>query len=298
MLSICMPAYKADRYLEPTLETIRQQTFGDWEVIVVEDGSKDRAEEMVRRFAATVKQSVQYLRHEKNQGLPATRNTGIGHASAEWIVLLDSDDLWRKDHLETLVECARQHPEAELVHAGSLLFDSDSGRELEVRAPSAATLQAFPRSLFTGEYIIQPSSVMLTKGLWMRAGKFDPRFRYVEDRDMWLRCARAGGKFAFTGQNTCLYRKHATALSTHSAPMAEAAAEVFDKHLDWELMPAELRKTLGAGAWESAGKLRQRSDPAVARRHFLRSCEIQWKLPIWARAQACGVLSLIKRPAT
>jgi hypothetical protein len=190
------------------------------------------------------------------------------------------------------VACARVHPKAELVHSGSVLFDSDSGKELELRAPTPQVLAEFPLSLFKGDYIIQPSSVMLTKGLWARAGKFDPAFRYVEDRDMWLRCARAGGQFAFTGKNSCLYRKHGTALSTHSAAMAEASAAVFDKHLDWELIPKDLRRDLAAGTWVSAGRLRQRNQPEVARRHFRRACQIKWEAGTWLRAQACRILAL------
>src|SRR5688572_8905711 len=143
-----MPAYKADRYLEPTLASIRAQTFADWELIVVEDGSHDQAEELVATFAASVSQNVRFLRHEKNQGLPATRNTGIALAQAEWVVLLDSDDLWTPDHLAELLACASRSPDAELVHAGSVLFDSDSGRELEVRAPTPEIVASYPLSLF------------------------------------------------------------------------------------------------------------------------------------------------------
>ena len=263
-----MPAYKADRYLEPTLASIRAQTFSDWELIVVEDGSHDRAEEMVTAFASSVSQSVRFLRHEKNQGLPATRNTGIALAKAEWIVLLDSDDLWTPDHLAQLLACAKRGPEAELVHAGSVLFDSDSGRELEVRAPTAAVVESYPLSLFLGHYIVQPSSVMLKKSLWSRVGGFDPTFRYVEDREMWMRCARAGARFAFTGHNTCLYRKHGTALTTHAGPMALAAARVLEKAADWEAIPSTLRRQHASEAWVAAGRISLRADPKAAHGYF------------------------------
>ncbi len=78
-LSVCVPAYNADRFLAETLESVRNQTFTDWELVVTEDGSRDGTERIVRDFAATVKQPVRYLRHEKNRGLPATRNTGIAY---------------------------------------------------------------------------------------------------------------------------------------------------------------------------------------------------------------------------
>ena len=295
-LSICIPAYKAERYLPETLASLRAQTFTDWEVILIEDGSQDAVEAQFQTFAAGDQQPARFVRHEKNQGLPATRNTAVALAQAEWIVLLDSDDLWHREHLSNLVAAAERQPDAELVHAGSILFDSDTGRELELRAPSAEIRAAFPVSLFHGGYIIQPSSVMLKKSLWARVGGFNPTFRYVEDREMWLRCARAGAVFAFTGANTCLYRKHATALSTHSAAMAEAAAAVFDQHLDWTAIPSAARLERAAAEWAAAGQLRQRSEPALAARHFQRACRIRWRAVWWLRALACRAYALAKKP--
>jgi hypothetical protein len=275
LISICIPAYKAERFLQATLDSVRTQTFSDWELIVTEDGSKDAAEEMVRAFAKTVPQAVKFERHEKNQGLPATRNTGISSARGEWIALLDSDDLWKAEHLADLVACARRQPAADFVHAGSVLFDSDSGRELEIRAPSPEVCAAYPQSLFLGQYVVQPSSVMLKKTLWARVKGFNPAFRYVEDREMWLRCARAGAVFAYTGRDTCLYRKHATALTMHAGPMAVAFAQVFQQHLDWNVAPADVRRRLTANAWTSAGRIRLREAPREARGHFAKAWRVQ-----------------------
>src|SRR6266542_3994442 len=160
LISICIPAYNADRYLPAALESIRAQRFKDWELIVTEDGSRDETETIVAEFARTVSQSVRYTRHAQNLGLPATRNTGIEAARGEWIALLDADDLWTAGHLEAAAVLLPQ-TDAELIHSGSVLFDSESGREIEVRAPSPEVVAAFPRSLFNGAYIIQPSSVIL-----------------------------------------------------------------------------------------------------------------------------------------
>ena len=296
MITICVPAYNADRYLAETLDSVRSQIFADWELILVEDGSKDRAEEMLNAFASQVRQSVRYVRHEKNAGLPVTRNTAIASARTEWIALLDSDDLWTSEHLNTLVKCSRSTG-ADLVHAGSQLFDSDTGRDLEIRAPTPEAIADFPLSLFDNRYIIQPASVMLKRSLWQRVGGFNPAFRYVEDREMWLRCARAGGRFAYSGLETCRYRKHASALSTHAAAMAEAAAAVFDQHLDWAELPKALRVRLASETWAAAGKLRQRKDPRTASRHFGRACALRWR-PDWQlRAwvfQVIGTLRPVK----
>lgn len=270
LISICIPAYNAEKYLPAALESVRIQRFTDWELIVTEDGSRDGTEDLVNKFARTVSQSVRYDRHQHNLGLPATRNTGIASASGEWVALLDADDVWTAGHLEAV---ARLIPgtQAELIHAGSVLFDSDTGHEIEVRAPSAQMIAEFPRSLFNGAYMIQPSSVVMKRCLWEDVGGFDPTFRYVEDREMWIRCARTGARFVYTGVNTCLYRKHASALSRHGVAMALACARVFEKNIDWEAVPRRIRHTQAADAWFAAGRMALREDPRSARGFFGRA---------------------------
>jgi glycosyltransferase involved in cell wall biosynthesis len=293
-VSICIPAYRADKYLPQALESVRNQTFQDWELIVTEDGSKDNAEALVNAFAQSVTQPVRYQRHEVNQGLPATRNTGIAASSGELIALLDADDCWDPCHLETtvgkLVETG-----ADLAHAGSLLFDSDTGQELETRAPSPEVIEGFPLSLFEGAYIIQPSSVVLRKTLWECAGGFDPTFRYVEDREMWLRCARVGGRFVFTGANTCLYRKHGEALSTHSAEMAIACARAFEKQLDWSVIPEGLRRRSTAQAWIAAARILQRGEPRRAGEYLLRAWRASHAPQLLAWAGALRLYAILAR---
>ncbi|MES1167103.1 MAG: glycosyltransferase [Pseudomonadota bacterium] len=292
LISVCIPAYNAARYLPATLAGVRDQTFLDWELIVTEDGSTEPVDSMVHAFAATVRQPVRYLRHEKNQGLPATRNTGIAAARGAWIALLDSDDLWTPEHLADLAAGAEASPAADFVHAGSVLFDSDSGRELEIRAPSAQAVRDFPRSLYLGEYIVQPSSVLLRKSLWARVHGFDPAYRYVEDREMWLRCARAGAVFVFTGRNSCLYRKHATALTTHAGPMALASARALNQHLDWNVVPAEIRRGLTAEAWISAGRIVLRTTPRLAGECFAHAWRIRRSVRTACYRLAAALLGL------
>lgn len=294
-LSICIPAYNAGRYLPATLATVRAQTFSDWELIVTEDGSTETVEALVHEFARSVPQRVSYQRQKNNRGLPATRNTGIEAARGTWIALLDSDDLWTADHLAGLVACARQQPDADFVHAGCVLFESETGRELGVRAPSSAAVMDYPRSLYLNEYVVQPSSVLLSKNLWARVQGFNPAYRYAEDREMWLRCARAGAVFAYTGHNTCRYRKHATALTTHAGPMALASAQVLQQHLDWTLIPGKLRRHLTAEAWVSAGRITLRTAPLQARHCFSRAWRIQHSLRVAAYWLAAWALQLKPR---
>jgi len=292
LITVCVPAYNAGRYLPSTLESLRAQTFADWEFIVTEDGSTEPVEKLVAAFAATVPQSVTYQCHPQNRGLPATRNTGIAAARGEWIALLDSDDLWTPDHLADLFRCSEKRPRADFVHAGSILFVSRTGIQFEIRAPTASDIRNYPRSLYLGDYIVQPSSVMLKKSLWSLVSGFNPEYRYVEDREMWLRCARAGAVFAYTGRNTCHYRKHSTALTTHAGPMALASARVLQQHLDWEVIAAPRRQRITAEAWTSAGRLVLRTTPAQARDCFSRAWSVRRSLRIAAYWTAASLFVL------
>lgn len=298
LITICIPAYKARRYLPATLAGVRAQTFTDWELIVTEDGSDEDIEPLVRAFAAGGPQPVIFQRHAQNLGLPSARNTGIAAARGEWIALLDSDDLWTPAHLAGLADFARQRPAADFVHAGSVLFESETGRQLETRAPSAAAVRTYPRSLYLGDYAVQPSSVLLRKKLWARVGGFNPDSRYAEDREMWLRCARAGAVFAYNGRNTCLYRQHAHALSNHAGPMALACATLLSQHLDWGVIDRDLRQRTTAEAWLSAGRIPLRTAPRVARDCFARAWRIQPSPRAAGYWLAASLLALKSAPET
>jgi glycosyltransferase involved in cell wall biosynthesis len=270
LISICIPAHNAEPFLHAALASVRAQRFTDWELIVTEDGSRDSTEEIVLEFARTVSQPVCYDRHEQHLGRPATRNTGIAASSGEWIALLDADDVWTAGHLEAAAALIRSRS-AEVIYSGAVMFDSDTGREIEVSAPTTRELADFPRSLFNGVYSIEPSAVLLRRCLWEDVGGFDPTFSYAEDREMWIRCARTGAKFAYTGVNTCLRRRHSEPESQNEVAMALASARVFEKNIDWEVVPSQLRHTQAADAWFTAGRIALREDPGTARGFFGRA---------------------------
>ncbi|NBB79002.1 MAG: glycosyltransferase [Verrucomicrobia bacterium] len=293
MISICIPAYNAAQFLSKTLGTIQAQTFSEWELIVVEDGSDDGTRLLVEKFAQMVSQSVRYFRHAENQGLTATRNTGIAAAEREWIAILDADDLWEPEHLARCVETLSER-DCSLIHGGSVLFDSDSGCVLEERAPSAAALGDSPVSVFTQDYIIQPSSVVLRKSLWEQVGGFNTGFQHVEDLEMWLRCLRAGARIGYSGHLTCRYRKHAAAMSGESYAMAAAFARVYAQHLDWEAIPWRLRKERAYHSAMAAGRLAWRKNPKRARGHFHEAWKISRKPVALAAALSCAGVSLCR----
>ena len=266
-ISICIPAYRADRYLAEALETVRQQTFTDWELIVTEDGSTDRTEEIVRAFSESVSQPVRFQRHPQNRGLPATRNTGISDARAEWIALLDADDLWHPRHLESLFSAAAKE-NAELAFSGCRIFDSESGATIETREATSEALAAIGLALFRGDLVIQPSTTLFRATAFQKAGPFDGRFPICNDLEFWIRALRAGCRFACTGAITCDYRKHSGAMSGRSAALVEESGRVYWRHREWTEIPRTLRRAAMARQFLSAARMYARKRPL----HALRLC--------------------------
>lgn len=278
LISVCIPAYNASKFIRETLDSVQKQTFKDWEMIVVEDGSSDGTREIVEQFATEVAQKVTFLRNEINLGLPATRNVAADASSAEWIAFLDSDDVWEPGHLEDMVQISLDQPDCDLIHSGTKVFDSDLGTIIFEQSLSDKVISSFPISLFDGSYGIQPSSAMISRDSYQAAGGSNPAYSYAEDKELWFRCAKAGFKFGFTGKNTLLYRKHPEAMSNRGREVATATAQVYDIFSDWEAIPKKLRYQHISEAWLSATRMMRKTDKGLAREFLSKSMEYRFTL--------------------
>lgn len=274
LVSICIPAYKADKYLEETLQSVAAQMFVDWEVIVTEDGSKDRTEEIVRSFASQVSQPVIYRRHTTNSGLPATRNTGIAAARGTWVAFLDSDDLWRPDHLQALLAATRELP-CDLVFSGTEWFEDGSNKTLSTSTPSDNDLKDLPVALYTGKLSILPSSVIVRRECFERFGPISTEFPHVNDTEYWLRVLRGGGCLAYSGSVTCRYRRHPDAMSKRAAEILSDSALLCERYADWRAIPAALRRQRPASLYRWAARSLLPQDPRGASVVLQRALRLQ-----------------------
>jgi hypothetical protein len=212
------------------------------------------------------------------------------------VAFLDADDLWQPTHLADLIASARSTAGCVIAYAGCLIFDDVTRENLATRAPSPANLQTFPTSLYLGEFVIQPSAVLVRRSAFELYGLVSTAYPICNDFELWLRIAARGGIFAYTGNNTCLYRKHGEAMSLKSAALIEETARLCAHHHDWEAIPASLRRQRPADLFVYAGRIQQRENPAKARQLFARSLRhIPWQPSIWALWALNAFRSIFKK---
>lgn len=106
LVSIVMPSYNTAKYIKESIESVRNQRYTDWELIIVDDCSTDNTDEVVKKI---VDNRIRYLKNDKNCGAAVSRNRALREAKGRWIAFLDSDDLWMPDKLEKQVAFMKQH---------------------------------------------------------------------------------------------------------------------------------------------------------------------------------------------
>lgn len=287
LISICIAAYNAEKYLEATLRTIQSQTFKDWELIVTEDGSKDRTQDFVLDFSTKVPQNIVYNRHPTNRGLPATRNTGAAAASGEWIVFLDADDLWKPDHLESLVSASHIET-SDAVFSGTVEYEDATWTKLSTHTPSSQDLADLPLALYTGQLAIKSSAAMIKRESLQRFGPIGAEFSLCSDTEYWLRILSQGGHILFSGTNTCIYRQHSAALSRKAAASLIENAHICEHYAEWDAIPRMIARTRTACLYRQAGRSLLADNPADALKplsNSLRLVPLNPKtLGLWAKA--------------
>ncbi len=127
VVSVIMTVYNRENYLQRSVDSLLNQSFKDWELIAVDDGSEDNSFEILQRYSLQYK-NVKVLKH-KNMKLPLSRNRGIKAASGKYITFLDSDDEYERDHLQKRAELLESSPEIDLLHGGVSVIGDEYVRD-------------------------------------------------------------------------------------------------------------------------------------------------------------------------
>jgi len=285
LISICVAAANADKYLETALRSVGAQTYANWEIVVVEDGSSERTKTCVQDLAASVSQHVIYIHQEPNQGIPTIRNVGVAAASGGWIAFLDSDALWKPDHLATLIS-ASEIEEPDLVFAGSTLFDDATWKKLGVRAPSDTDLNNLPLALFTGHLPIKAPAVMVKRESLGKYGPLSKEFSTCSETEYWLRMLSRGGRLCYSGANTCIYRQYSSHENKTATALAESA-RICELYAGITGISRRIGRTRTANLNRWAARSLLAEDPKAAREAIARALRLQPLNPktigLWAR---------------
>lgn len=189
-VSVVIPAYNAETFLGVTLASVARQTFRDFEIIVVDDGSKDQTARVAEDFLTNEKIPGRCIQ-QQNRKIAGARNAGIEAAQGDFIALLDHDDLWMPEKLERVMEAFSRWPGVDLIcHNEEILKD---GKVVRVSQNHQGGNSTYEDLLFRGN-TLSPSAVVFRKRLFEQTGGFDesPELNTVEDYDFWLRVSRHG----------------------------------------------------------------------------------------------------------
>lgn len=224
-VTVVIPSYNSLRYIPETMETVLNQTYQDFEVLVVNDGSTDGTPDWVDQLSK--KEPRVRMISQANKGLPGARNTGIKQARGKYIAILDADDLWESTKLEKQVKSLDNNPQAGLCYTWTALADSEgnsTGRVIASHAEGDVWKQLTEMNI-----VCCGSTPMIRRSCFDDVGFFDENLRFSEDWDMWLRIA-AKYLFSVVKEPLIRYRQHQTNKSKNCQSMLETSRILIERN--------------------------------------------------------------------
>lgn len=286
-VDVIIPAYNAARFLPAAIESVEAQTFGDWRILLVNDGSTDNTEEIVRPYRDRLGEKLKYIQ-QSNAGLPAARNTAIRNSTGEFLALLDADDVWLPWRLEESVKSFDGQPKAGLSY-GMIRYIDVEGNATNWEDRRQKNAEGWiATSIYTRKVNLPCPTITFRRKCVEEVGMFDETMRATEDRDMWLRIALKY-EVRFIERVIAHYRLSPNSMSTDLSRMLNAQLRFVEKH----------RGAPGCGAWQHrvalawiykqyADALSARRQPGAALKNSLRALALN---PLdWENARATGSL--------
>lgn len=197
-VSVIIPTFNSAHLVGQAIKSVLEQTYSDFELIVVDDGSKDKTGEVLASFGDRIRVITQ-----ENKGVAVARNVGIENATGEYIAFLDADDVWLPSKLDLQVKLLQQNPEVSIIYGDAYMADENGQIFNSIIARHRGRILA---TLLQKNVVGNPSLVILRKACFSEVGLFDPQFKTLEDWDMWLRLATRF-QFGFVPQPLIVIRE-------------------------------------------------------------------------------------------
>jgi len=221
LISVIIPAYNSEKTIQETIESVIKQTFNDWELIVVNDGSQDRTVEIVSR----IKDDRIKLFSHPNAGAPASRNRGFNNSVGQFIAFLDADDLWTTDKLESQLNALQSHPEAAVAYSWTDYID-ESGNFLKQGGRVIFNGNVYSQ-LLVRNFLENGSNPLIKREAINDIGGFNESLKGGQDWELYL---RLGEKYHFVAveKPQILYRFSTNSISSNALRQGAECLKVIE----------------------------------------------------------------------
>jgi glycosyltransferase involved in cell wall biosynthesis len=226
LVSVIIPVYNAERYIEKTIRSVLTQTLQDFEIIVLNDGSTDSSGEIIQRLQKEDKRII-YI-PKANSGVSDTRNIGISNASGKYIAFLDADDIWKPENLEEKIKVLEQTGKRWIFSDHENVYEEDNILYLERKNFKPYN---FIDNLLLWEAEVVPgpcSNIVVEKKLLDEGIQFDTKLSSPADRDICLQLAEKAEPY-FLDKKLWLYRQHGQSMTNNNYKAIDETIRLYKK---------------------------------------------------------------------
>lgn len=239
LLSVVLPAYNAEAYLESAVQSVLQQSFENFELIVIDDGSEDRTAAILEKIDD---RRLRVIRHERNAGLIAGLNEGVATATGKFIARMDADDICEPSRFHRQIECLETHPEIGVLGTAVKVIDEQGRLGVTFVMPVSSLDVEWAMPLLCP---VAHPSVMMRTDLVRRVGGYSSAARHAEDYDLWHRLSGLT-QVANLRAPLLRLRKHAASVTSaqrdvHLDAATAVAQAVIHQRLNEEVPAAVIR---------------------------------------------------------
>lgn len=222
-ISVIIPAYNSAHFLSDTLESVINQTYTQWECIIIDDGSTDNTKEVALIYCERDKR-IKYI-FKTNGGLSSARNEGLRLATGDYIQFLDADDLIKAEKFEKQIDIFKKKPNIDICYSNFIFFDNESKMILQKEEKWRLEIMGNIYEDFLFNWVkgglIIPIHCPLIKHSFLKINniKFDERIKAIEDWLFWLEISRQGARFSFVNEVYAIYRRHNSSMNYDNKKM-------------------------------------------------------------------------------
>lgn len=243
LISIIVPVYNTEKYVGETIDSVIAQTYTNWELNLIDDGSTDSSKQIIESFVEKDSRIKYY--HKENGGQASARNLGIKKSTGEYVAFLDSDDIWLSNKLENQINDIIEYNPEFLYGLGYYYFpERDKNHQLEEYewVTGAQTGSDFFKLLYYS-CAVNTNTVILKKHIFEKVGYFDENetIRGTEDWDLWMRIALQVNKVYGSPRRDVYYRIHEGGIHLQEARMKIGKINIYSKY-DNDKIISDLRR--------------------------------------------------------